>query len=60
VESPCVRTCQIDPASGLCVGCLRTIEEIAGWARLAPEERRAIMAALPARAAPAKPEAPGS
>jgi predicted Fe-S protein YdhL (DUF1289 family) len=50
VESPCVKVCVIEPASGLCVGCYRTAGEIAAWSGLAPAERRAIMAALPARA----------
>jgi predicted Fe-S protein YdhL (DUF1289 family) len=39
----------IDSESGLCVGCGRTIDEIAGWAQMSDGERRAIMAALPAR-----------
>jgi uncharacterized protein len=51
VESPCVRICRIDEATGLCVGCLRSLEEIAGWARLSAEERRRLIAALPSRAA---------
>ncbi len=50
VESPCVKVCVIEPASKLCVGCYRTAGEIAAWSGLAPAERRAIMAALPARA----------
>jgi predicted Fe-S protein YdhL (DUF1289 family) len=31
VESPCNKVCEIDPASGYCRGCLRTIEEIVAW-----------------------------
>jgi predicted Fe-S protein YdhL (DUF1289 family) len=31
VASPCTRICAIDPASGYCTGCLRTIDEIAAW-----------------------------
>ncbi|MCC6006107.1 MAG: DUF1289 domain-containing protein [Rhodobacteraceae bacterium] len=46
-----MRICTIDPASRLCRGCLRSIDEIAIWSRLAATERRAIMKALPARAA---------
>ena len=37
--------------TGLCFGCGRTIAEIAGWSAMSPEQRRAIMAALPARMA---------
>jgi hypothetical protein len=35
----------------LCIGCGRTLDEIAGWADMSAEERRAIMALLPARKA---------
>ena len=48
-ESPCIKVCSMHP-SGLCVGCLRTIEEIANWRAMAPDERRSVLAALPARA----------
>ena len=50
IESPCVKLCQIHPTERLCIGCLRTLEEIGAWSRLTPEARRAIMADLPARA----------
>jgi predicted Fe-S protein YdhL (DUF1289 family) len=49
LETPCVNVCLLDSESGLCVGCGRTIDEIAGWAQMSDGERRAIMAALPAR-----------
>ena len=51
VETPCVNICLLDSETGLCVGCGRTIQEIAGWAGMSPEQRGAIMAALPARMA---------
>lgn len=47
--SPCVRVCSIDPATGHCTGCARTLAEIAAWPRLADAERLAIMTELPAR-----------
>ncbi len=49
IETPCVGICVIDERSGLCTGCLRSHDEIAGWIRLAPEARRQIMDALPSR-----------
>lgn len=50
VDSPCVKLCTIHPTERLCVGCLRTIEEITAWSRMEPGTRRAIMAELPGRA----------
>ncbi len=49
IASPCIKVCVIDPVSGLCSGCARTLAEIAAWARLEADERRRIMAELPAR-----------
>ena len=50
VDSPCVKLCVIHPEERLCVGCMRTIEEISGWSRLTPAARAEIVADLPARA----------
>ena len=49
-QSPCVRVCVVEPASRLCIGCLRTIDEIAAWGGMTAEARRAVMAELPGRA----------
>ena len=49
MKSPCVKICQMDPRRGLCLGCARTLEEIARWASLTDEERDRIMAELPSR-----------
>ena len=49
LESPCIKVCSMDAATGLCVGCLRTIDEIAGWVELSDPERAAILEALPTR-----------
>jgi uncharacterized protein len=49
MESPCIKNCNIDAASGLCIGCARTLDEIAGWFRLNSDERRRIMASLDTR-----------
>lgn len=48
-SSPCIKICVIDPSSGLCEGCGRTLHEIARWAVLSEAERQAIMAVLPER-----------
>ena len=42
VPSPCINVCRMDPATGLCEGCLRTIEEIANWSRLDDAHKRAV------------------
>lgn len=49
IETPCVKNCTIDAASGLCRGCLRTLDEIAMWGGYTSDERRAIMAELSTR-----------
>jgi len=51
IKSPCNKICAVDPASGLCVGCGRTLAEIEGWIRFSTEERARIMAELPRRLA---------
>lgn len=50
VQSPCVKLCTIHPAERICVGCLRSIDEISAWSRMTAAERTAIMAELPTRA----------
>ena len=55
VESPCIKLCVVDPASRLCLGCYRSIDEIAAWSGMSAEARRAVMAELPARAHRVKP-----
>jgi len=51
VASPCTSVCTMDDASGLCVGCLRTIDEIAAWSVLDDGERRDVLAAIAQRRA---------
>jgi uncharacterized protein len=51
LETPCIDVCEMDAAWDLCIGCGRTLDEIARWAAMSNEERRAIMAVLPARMA---------
>lgn len=49
VPSPCRSVCKMDRDSGYCEGCLRTIEEIAGWSGADDAQRRRVWALLPAR-----------
>ncbi len=49
IESPCVNICVMDDATGWCLGCARTIDEIAGWSSGSAAWRDAVMATLPER-----------
>ena len=51
VESPCINVCVLDTATGHCTGCLRSLDEIAGWATFSDDERRAVWKALAKRRA---------
>jgi len=51
VPSPCISVCRIDEASGLCVGCLRTLDEIASWSTLDDAGRRSVWQAIAQRRA---------
>jgi uncharacterized protein len=51
LASPCVNICTMDPSTGWCLGCGRTIREISNWSAKPPEERRAILQSLPPRMA---------
>lgn len=49
VASPCINLCRMDPATGLCLGCLRTLDEIAAWSGLSADAKRAIWRTLATR-----------
>ena len=49
ISSPCSKVCTIDPRSGLCLGCGRTLGEIAEWGSIPEAERLRIMSVLPER-----------
>jgi predicted Fe-S protein YdhL (DUF1289 family) len=49
VASPCNKVCVMDPDSGLCRGCQRTLDEIARWGTMSEDEQRAVIARLPER-----------
>jgi predicted Fe-S protein YdhL (DUF1289 family) len=51
VASPCVDICRMDAELGLCVGCYRTIDEIAGWSRADRDTRLTVLAAVAKRRA---------
>jgi predicted Fe-S protein YdhL (DUF1289 family) len=57
IESPCVDICTLDVRTGLCLGCGRTIDEIAAWGSMSAAERRRVIGELPARIVAARPAA---
>ena len=54
IETPCTKVCTVDPRSGLCLGCGRSLAEIERWLFLTVAERAKIMAELPERIAALK------
>ena len=50
MKTPCVKVCQMDPRLGLCLGCKRTLDEIARWGMMSDAERERVFAELPRRA----------
>ncbi|MGE3691180.1 MAG: DUF1289 domain-containing protein [Novosphingobium sp.] len=51
--SPCISICRIDPATGWCLGCKRTLDEIADWPILNPQRQRQVLLRLKDREWPA-------
>ncbi|MCB1959801.1 MAG: DUF1289 domain-containing protein [Rhodocyclaceae bacterium] len=51
VESPCVGICQMNPDTGYCRGCLRTIDEIAVWSQADDALKQTIMKIVAGRRA---------
>jgi predicted Fe-S protein YdhL (DUF1289 family) len=39
----------MDPVRGVCIGCCRTLDEIARWSGMDEDERTTVTSALPAR-----------
>ena len=56
IATPCIQVCAIDGDSGLCLGCLRTLQEIADWSRFTDAERAGLIAELPGRRGRIAPE----
>ena len=55
IATPCTKVCIIQPEKGLCLGCGRSLCEIAAWSSLSGEDRSRVMADLPRRLAAALP-----
>jgi len=46
ISSPCIKLCQLDPVTRICLGCGRSLDEIGRWSSLSEAERLVIMARL--------------
>jgi hypothetical protein len=44
--SPCKSICSIDKETRVCIGCDRTLEEIATWSKMTHVERMTVMKRL--------------
>jgi len=51
VVSPCAGVCILHTETKLCLGCYRTVAEIAGWQEMSTERQHAVMAELAQRRA---------
>jgi predicted Fe-S protein YdhL (DUF1289 family) len=49
MQTPCIHVCSLDPATGFCIGCGRTLQEIGNWMSYSDSERQQIIAMLPTR-----------
>lgn len=58
LPSPCVSICRMDAQRATCLGCLRTIDEIAGWRGQDDPAKRRIWRAIAERALSADPAHP--
>ena len=49
VASPCNSVCRIEERSGWCLGCYRTLDEIAAWSAMPEAQKLAVHKVLKAR-----------
>jgi predicted Fe-S protein YdhL (DUF1289 family) len=56
IATPCIKVCVIDGESGLCMGCYRSLPEVAAWSRYSDTQRAEIMAGLEGRRSRIRPE----
>lgn len=55
VESPCRKLCALDPATRVCTGCGRSLDEIARWGGMSDDEKRAVLRRIGAVAGSVEP-----
>ncbi|HEX5092162.1 MAG TPA: DUF1289 domain-containing protein [Burkholderiales bacterium] len=52
MASPCTKVCVMDADNRYCLGCRRTLDEIARWGGMTDAEREAVLARLAERPEP--------
>lgn len=52
VASPCIGVCQLDSSGRYCTGCMRTLDEIAGWPQADDAQKQAALARIAALSQP--------
>ena len=53
-KSPCIGVCEIDTVTNLCIGCLRSIDEIAMWSLMDDKRALEIIEEIKGRSLPKK------
>ena len=53
-KSPCIGVCEIDTIKNLCIGCLRSIDEIAMWSQMDDKRALEIIEEIKSRSLPKK------
>ncbi len=49
IQSPCIDVCDVDSSGQYCIGCGRSMDEIARWMTISDEQRQTIIECLPER-----------
>ena len=49
IATPCLKLCKADFSAPFCVGCFRTLDEIAGWRDFSDAQRQVVLEKLPKR-----------
>ena len=49
MDSPCTKICVMDADNRYCLGCRRTLGEIAHWGQMTEEQQAAVLAQLASR-----------
>ena len=55
LPSPCISVCTMNATSGLCEGCLRTLDEIAAWSVMGDADKHAVWQRIEQRASQGMP-----